>query len=69
MLKRLNSDGTPDCEWTDEVVCPHCGAEYSDSNEFFNGYSNSATVDCDACGKSFKVTVEYSATYYTEKGE
>lgn len=38
-----------DCSYTDEVVCPHCGYEYSDSWEF----SDYEEEECCECGESF----------------
>jgi len=47
-------------EYTDEIVCPHCGEESSDSWEC----SDSGTDECCECGKDFAyqrdITVSYS---------
>lgn len=55
-----------DCSATEEIVCPHCGYQFSDSHEYeINcGYSS---IDCDNCGELFKVEVDYRVTYTTWK--
>lgn len=49
-----------DHEFTDEIVCPHCGKEMMDSWE----WSEYGEEDCGDCGKRFSyeriVTVDYS---------
>ena len=58
-----------DHEYTDELVCPHCGYTYLDSHEFFrHAVSNHvAEIECEHCNMKFSAEVEYSATYCTEK--
>lgn len=53
-----------DCEFTDEIICPHCGFESTDSWEI----SNSSLIHCGACSKEFYVEVEHSTTYTTTCG-
>jgi transcription elongation factor Elf1 len=56
-----------DTDSTDEVTCPHCGHEHSDSFEYGHPASDTGTADCDECGKSFKWQCEYTITYTTRK--
>ena len=58
--------GEIDCEGTDEVVCPHCGHEHSDSSEFF-GRHEDAEVECSECEKWFWVTRDVSVSYTSRK--
>lgn len=46
--------------YTDEIVCPNCGMEKSDSWE----YSDSGEIDCN-CGITFEYYREVSCTYNT----
>lgn len=56
-----------DCESTDDVVCPHCGAEFIDSHEFFMNGRSDATCECEECGKAFEASRDISITYSTRK--
>jgi len=57
-----------ECWGTDEVVCPHCGYEYSDSQEFIKDNNpDIGKITCDGCGLEFKCEGEYSVVYYSEK--
>lgn len=51
------------CSYTDEVVCPHCRYEFSDSWEF----ADFETFECYECGKEFKIFRHVEVTYSTEK--
>ncbi len=51
-----------DHEYTDEVVCPHCGYVHGDSWEMRDG-----ETDCPDCEKSFTMERNVSVTYSTEK--
>lgn len=51
------------CEYTDEVVCPHCGYEFNDSWEF----QDFEVVDCCECGEEFRMCRHVEVTYCTEK--
>jgi uncharacterized Zn-finger protein len=52
---------------TSEPVCPHCGDEFFDAWElFYPDKGDTEEVDCEACNKPYKITVEYTATYTTE---
>jgi len=56
-----------DCWMTDEPVCPHCGNIMQDAWELFNYHNGCITeVDCEACDKPYRVTVDYTPTYSTE---
>lgn len=44
-----------DCSFTDEIVCPYCGYEFSDSYEFFEWNDGDAEPECEECGKEFIV--------------
>lgn len=52
-----------DHEYTDEIVCPHCGYEHSDSWE----YEEDGEEDCHECGKPFYSGRDLSVTYWTSK--
>ena len=54
---------------TDEVVCPHCGFEYSDSWEFHLNNDNQQEIECCECQKSFYMIPEFSVHYSTYKME
>lgn len=49
------------------IVCPHCQHEYGDSWEY--NKCDDATLDCIACGESFRLSVEIEVTYTTVKAE
>jgi hypothetical protein len=51
-----------DHEYTDEIVCPYCGAEFRDSW----GYGDHDFPECD-CGKKFISKRDIDVTYITEK--
>ena len=55
--------GEIDHEYTEEVVCPWCGCEFSDSWEF----SDDGELDCYECGKSFDFYREISCSYVTKR--
>ena len=53
-----------DCSYTDEIVCPHCGYEFSDSYEIFrDGDEWVEGLSCEECEKEFNVGADYSVTY------
>ena len=52
-----------DTKCTDEITCPYCGYEMSDSWEF----SNDTYYTCDECGKKYDIEVEHSVSYSTYK--
>ena len=53
-----------DHEYTDEVVCPHCGYEHGDSWDMRDGEQ-----DCSECGKPFVMERYTTVKYTTEKLE
>ncbi len=53
-----------DTHFTEEVVCPYCGHEYSDSWEF-NDYH--ADITCCECNKKFDFDVHFDVRYCTYK--
>lgn len=60
-IKQRIADGF-DHEDTDEVVCPHCGYEHSDSWEAGEGKG-----ECPDCGGLFTMERDVSVSYSTEK--
>jgi DNA-directed RNA polymerase subunit RPC12/RpoP len=58
-----------DTNCTDEVVCPHCGHEYSHSEDFFWHLDQSAEIECEECSSKFEATRDFSVTYYSRKIE
>lgn len=50
-----------DTDYTDEIVCPHCGHQHSDSSERGEG-----PCECDDCGSAFEVTKYVDVTYSTK---
>jgi len=53
-----------DTKYTDEMICPHCGYEYSDSWEL---QSESDEIICDDCGNEFRYERIVTAEYITSK--
>lgn len=56
-----------DHEYTDEIICPYCGYEFSDSFEINSGEEDLGLIKCDECGKSFYAIRNIEITYSTEK--
>ena len=50
-------------EYTDEIICPHCGEEMMDSWE----YSEDGEDECWECGKKFSYSRYTSVSYSTKK--
>lgn len=50
---------------TDEIVCPYCKHEFSDSDEVFDCNYNDFIhgLECDGCGKDFDVSRTVTVTY------
>jgi len=51
------------CEYTNEIVCPHCGDKTAwdyEGGEVFE-------QDCDNCDKEFRVTLNHEVTFSTSK--
>ena len=53
---------------SDEIVCPHCGYEFSDSWEYHDT-QDEQKVEClnEECSKTFSLFVEFDVTYKTIK--
>lgn len=58
-----------DCDYTREVVCPHCGHEQSDSWEinFGIGLEGDAEIQCGECGEDFIASRQAEITYSSKK--
>lgn len=54
-------------EWTDEIVCPHCGCEHGDSWERADGIYNDGKTDCEECGEQFLWERIVTVVYCTKK--
>jgi len=52
-----------DHEFTENIVCPHCGHEFMDCFEF----PNTGTDECSECGGEFEYEREVIVTYNTSK--
>jgi DNA-directed RNA polymerase subunit RPC12/RpoP len=61
----IPSDDFPH-DHTDEIVCPYCGYEFTDSWEF-NDTQDEQHVECCDCGKEFLLYVIMSVDYTTRK--
>lgn len=55
-----------DHTYTDEIICPHCGYEHSDSWEY---EGNDGVIECGNCEKPFSYCRDVSVTYSTHKEE
>lgn len=65
MIKEIKKEIDHNC--TDEIVCPYCGYEFSDSFEFENN-DQCGSAQCYECDKYFKFSVFYaSASYSSQK--
>jgi len=53
-----------DCSYTQEVKCPYCGEEFTDSWEL---KPDESQVDCGECGKEFSYARNVEVTYTTAK--
>lgn len=53
-----------DHEYSDNMICPYCGHEFSDIWEMTDGEYN-----CPDCEKNFEVETNHSVTYTTSKKE
>jgi hypothetical protein len=56
-----------DHEWSDEIVCPYCGHERSDSWECGTSGEGDWDDECDECGKPFRTSRNVTITYTTRK--
>lgn len=51
----------PDCSYTDEIICPHCG-----SKVYGDDVHESQDLECSVCEGELSVSVEYTVSYSTE---
>lgn len=58
-----------DHECTDEITCPHCGSEFSDSWEYGSGDDEIGLIECGECEKLFYANRNVSVSYSTEKAK
>lgn len=56
-----------DCDYTQELVCPYCGYEFTDSGEY--RLDGEELISCPECDKEFYGGVNIEVTYYTEKAK
>lgn len=57
-----------DTEYTEDIVCPHCGHTFVDSwDHFTRKMDNSRKIDCGDCSKEFTCTQNTRVTYTTTK--
>ena len=63
-IERLSKSAVHNGETINEryIICPYCGEHYGEDD-----MHETQTVECDNCDKKFKVEVEYSVSYSTEK--
>ena len=55
----------PDCSYTDEIICPHCGSVISNDD-----LHESTDIECHVCDGEISLEVDYTASYSTSiKGE
>lgn len=54
-----------DCAYTTEIVCPHCGHEFSDSWEY-GQREDIGEIQCDSCGYAFFARRIIDVSYCTE---
>ncbi|KKL67571.1 hypothetical protein LCGC14_2133600, partial [marine sediment metagenome] len=57
--------GKINCNYEDEITCPHCGYKDTDSWET----QESGETSCNSCSKKFHVEIEHSTTYSSSCGE
>lgn len=62
-----DDDCTIDHEYTNEIVCPYCGNEFSDSWEISPSDEELGLQQCDECEKEFYATRNITVDYVTEK--
>lgn len=58
------------CEYTDEIICPYCGHEFSDSFALFcDNVGEEAENSCGECNKIFITTTNTIYLFSTRKLE
>lgn len=55
----------PDTDHTDEIVCPYCGYEFSESYEYHG--DDGQEVQCHHCDKHFELSVDHRVTFSTRR--
>jgi hypothetical protein len=60
----ISIDGDYDTDNTDEIVCPYCGHEGSDSWEYSR---DSGEIECGRCCQEFNYNRDVSVSYSTSK--
>lgn len=58
-----------DYKLTDEIVCPYCGYEFSDSWEIDGDNQDIGLMECDECYKQFYATRNIEVSYSTRKAK
>jgi hypothetical protein len=58
-----------DTHYTEEIVCPYCGYEFTESYEFMLLDNGESEIECYECGKGFIAGAEPDVHYYTHKKE
>ena len=53
-----------DCDYTNEIVCPYCGHEKTNSWEYDG---DDGEIECDECGMKFAYVRNVSVDYSTSK--
>jgi len=50
---------------TEEIVCPYCGYQHTESYEFFDDMEGDEDIECGDCGEEFRgsriVTIQYTS--------
>lgn len=60
----------PDLDYTDDIICPHCGHQHSSDGENNAFYQDGEhDFDCGNCSNSFSVSTHVSYSYSTTKNE
>ncbi|MCC7112143.1 MAG: hypothetical protein IT382_22810 [Deltaproteobacteria bacterium] len=61
---KMDSDGTYDTSYTNEMFCPYCGEEIPDAWEISK---DNGSTECDHCEKEFEYERIVSADYTTRR--
>jgi hypothetical protein len=69
-MKQIKDIEEIDCEFTEEIVCPYCGDEWTDSWEYDSSTFGERRLDdclCDECENVFEVSRNVTVTYSTAR--
>lgn len=56
------------CEYTDDIICPHCGEKHEQDGESSEFYVDGThEFDCGYCGEEFRVDTSVSYSYSSYK--